>query len=268
MVGRPDSLPRRPHLLRDGGQRRARRRSTSARSRSTLAGVAAEVRIVRLPGLAPKGDVEDWIRAGGDAATLLDLCRAAPVYAPGAAENTAPARQAKRRDANDTRPVVTILAGQIKDAVDAIESALIARGGLFQRANQIVHLGEAPVITADKREVSAMRIFERGEHALAEDIAEAACLMKWDGRAEDYVVTNPPRGWCGRCSSARVLSASRSCRGHQRPDAPAGRVAAGDAGLRQGDRPLLRPSRRRLSRRSRRARRRPTRTGRSPTSAT
>ncbi len=90
-----------------------------------LAGVAAEVRIVRLPGLAPKGDVEDWITAGGDAATLLDLCRAAPVFDPGAAENTAPARQAKRRDANDTRPVVTILAGQIKDAVDAIESALI-----------------------------------------------------------------------------------------------------------------------------------------------
>ncbi|MGI3902536.1 MAG: hypothetical protein ACRYGP_16590 [Janthinobacterium lividum] len=154
-----------------------------------LADVAAEIRIVKLPNLAPKGDVEDWIRAGGDAATLLDLCRAAPVFDIGKAE--AP-RKAKRRDANDTRPVVTLLAGQIKDAVDAVESALIERGGLFQRANQIVHLGEAPVITADKREISAVRIFERGEHALAEDIAEAACLMKWDGRAEDYVVTNPP----------------------------------------------------------------------------
>ncbi len=77
------------------------------------------------------------------------------------------------------------------------------RGGLFQRANQIVFLGEAPVITADKREVSAMRIFERGEHALAEDIAEAACLMKWDGRAEDFVVTNPP-SWLVRTLQQRT----------------------------------------------------------------
>ena len=168
-----------------------------------LAGVVAEIRVVKLPGLAPKGDVGDWIAAGGQAAALLGLCRAAPDYDPGAAENAEPTRQARRRDANDTRPVITLLAGQIKDAVDAVEAALIPAGRLFQRANQIVFLGEAPVITADKREVSAVRIFERGEHALAEDIAEAACLMKWDGRAEDYVVTNPP-SWLVRTLQQRT----------------------------------------------------------------
>ena len=165
-----------------------------------LVSVAAEVRIVKLPDLAPKGDVGDWIAAGGTADALLSLCRVAPVYG---AEKAAPTRKAKRRDANDVRPVVTLLAGQIKDPVDAVEAALIERGGLFQRANQIVFLGEAPVITADKREISAVRIFERGEHALAEDIAEAACLMKWDGRAEDYVVTNPP-SWLVRTLQQRT----------------------------------------------------------------
>jgi len=168
-----------------------------------LGSVAAEVRIVRLPGLAPKGDVDDWIAAGGKAEALIDICRAAPVYDPGDPKNAEPPRQAKRRDANDTRHVVTLVAGQIKDAVDAVEGALLTRGGLFQRANQIVFLGEAPIITADKREINAMRIFERGEHALAEDIAEAVCLMKWDARAEDYVVTNPPT-WLVRTLQQRV----------------------------------------------------------------
>ena len=103
-----------------------------------------------------------------------------------------PKRPQHRRDENDTRPVIKVVAGQIREAVDAAEAALIARRGLYQRSNLIVFLGEAPVITADKREVGAQRIFERGEHALAEDLAETACFMRYDARAEDFLVINPP----------------------------------------------------------------------------
>ena len=156
-----------------------------------LAPTASEVRVVKLPDLPPKGDVSDWLDAGGDAAGLVELCRSYPLF-NATTQSDAPARKARRRDENDTRPVIKIMAGQIKDAVDAAESALISKGGLFQRANQIVFLGEAPVITADKRQIGAMRIFERGEHALAEDITEAACLMKFDARADGDVVVNPP----------------------------------------------------------------------------
>lgn len=46
----------------------------------SLNGVAAEVRIVKLPNLPPKGDVSDWIAAGGTAETLIKLCAAAPRY--------------------------------------------------------------------------------------------------------------------------------------------------------------------------------------------
>ena len=45
-----------------------------------LGGVAAEIRIVALPGLGPKHDVEDWIKAGGTAAALEAICRSAPLY--------------------------------------------------------------------------------------------------------------------------------------------------------------------------------------------
>lgn len=43
-----------------------------------LAGVARSVRVVRLPGLPLKGDVSDWIEAGGTADDLADLLRLAP----------------------------------------------------------------------------------------------------------------------------------------------------------------------------------------------
>lgn len=44
-----------------------------------LAGTAASVRIVNLPGLSPKGDVSDWLAAGGTPSDLMDLCAAAPL---------------------------------------------------------------------------------------------------------------------------------------------------------------------------------------------
>lgn len=47
-----------------------------------LHGIAAEVRIVNLPGLPPKGDVSDWLDAGGDPDRLVELCRASPIFQP------------------------------------------------------------------------------------------------------------------------------------------------------------------------------------------
>jgi len=45
-------------------------------------GNAATVRIVRLPDLPPKGDVSDWLAAGGTKEQLLALCEAAEVWVP------------------------------------------------------------------------------------------------------------------------------------------------------------------------------------------
>ena len=47
---------------------------------ANVALVAAEVRIVKLPGLLPKGDIVDWLEAGGTREQLLDLVAAAPRY--------------------------------------------------------------------------------------------------------------------------------------------------------------------------------------------
>ncbi|GAC1550103.1 MAG: hypothetical protein NVS2B5_05740 [Beijerinckiaceae bacterium] len=45
-----------------------------------LTGIASDVRIVQLPGLPPKGDVSDWLAAGGKTSGLVDLCKSFPLY--------------------------------------------------------------------------------------------------------------------------------------------------------------------------------------------
>jgi hypothetical protein len=46
----------------------------------SLAGVSAKVRVLRLPGLAPKGDAFDWVQAGGTAQQLWQLVETDAVY--------------------------------------------------------------------------------------------------------------------------------------------------------------------------------------------
>lgn len=113
------------------------------------------------------------------------------------------AKAAPPRGEDDERPTVKLIAGRIKGSVDAVESALIARGGLYQRANSIVFVGEAPMKTHGDREVTTTRIFERGENALAEDVAEAVYLTRFDARAGCDVPVNSP-SWLIRTLQQRT----------------------------------------------------------------
>jgi hypothetical protein len=141
--------------------------------------VAAEVRVLLLPALPPKGDVSDWIAAaGGTADDLVRLASEAPLYASG--------------DAGGNRPVIRLEPGEIERVVDEAEAALIAKGGLYQRANMIVSVGEAPVVTADNQEVGAQRIIPRGEHALIEDLSTAAVVEGWNLRGKKWTPVHPP----------------------------------------------------------------------------
>ena len=53
---------------------------------ATLQGIAASLRIIYLPGLPPKGDVSDWLAAGGTKEELTRLAEATPVWTTPAAE--------------------------------------------------------------------------------------------------------------------------------------------------------------------------------------
>jgi 5S rRNA maturation endonuclease (ribonuclease M5) len=56
-----------------------------------LNGIARHIRILRLPGLPAKGDVTDWMQAGGDADQLVDLLRSAEAFEPDESSESKPA---------------------------------------------------------------------------------------------------------------------------------------------------------------------------------
>lgn len=58
-------------------------REHASRVAQSLRGVALDVRVLSLPGLPPKGDVSDWLDAGGVIDELLVLAEAAPACAGG-----------------------------------------------------------------------------------------------------------------------------------------------------------------------------------------
>jgi putative DNA primase/helicase len=96
-------------------------------------------------------------------------------------------------DPNDKRPTIRIVPGEIERIVNEAEAALIkANRGIYQRDGRIVSIGSAPAIAADETKITVQRIFERGEHALQEDLSTAAQFEKYDARSKNYVLVNPP----------------------------------------------------------------------------
>lgn len=84
-----------------------------------LKGHAASIRIIELPGLPPRGDVTDWLAAGGTILELEDLAQATPAWTP---------EQAGPNGA--TKPPALVTAKQFVDGFKAPEYVV---DGLFQR---------------------------------------------------------------------------------------------------------------------------------------
>src|ERR1700677_657444 len=114
--------------------------------------------------------------------------------APSTIATAKPARKVKRViDPNDSRPKIRLCANDIERIVNECESALIkANRGLYQRHGSIVFVDSVPALAAHGVKVQVQRISERGEQALQEDFSSAACFEKFDARADDLVLTDPP----------------------------------------------------------------------------
>jgi 5S rRNA maturation endonuclease (ribonuclease M5) len=149
----------------------------AAQVAASLHGKAASVKVVELSGLPPKGDVSDWLSAGGDRSQLEALVQATAV------------------DLQDTRPVVQI-GPDITRMVDEGEAALLTLPHgpvLFQRARRLSIIA---------RGVKSPRWLHRPEDApviaavqtayLDELAARAARWEKYDKRARQWDVTSPP----------------------------------------------------------------------------
>ena len=77
--------------------------------KAALEGIAADVKVIHLPGLPAKGDVSDWIAAGGTAEKLHELIKNPPSTLPakdfsGSASPKKAANQAKKSDESSDEP--------------------------------------------------------------------------------------------------------------------------------------------------------------------
>lgn len=122
-------------VLPDNDEAGRRHADQVARS---LVGVAAAVKIVALPGLAPKGDVSDWLAAGGTRERLVALADAAAPF------------EAEAADALRWRTAAEIAAATPQE-VDWVASPLVARGAVTDvvsrpktgKSTMLAHLASA-----------------------------------------------------------------------------------------------------------------------------
>jgi hypothetical protein len=157
-----------------------------------LSGIAASIRILELPGLPPKGDVSDWLTAGGTAEDLDRLAADAP---PVAAEEPAPnVPQAGPIDAGeDDAPIPprgwllgnTFCRGFI--------SGLLSQGAAGKTAVRITQA----LALATGRPLTGEHVFERGRVLIVclEDSLDELRRRVRAARLHHGVTAAEVRGW-------------------------------------------------------------------------
>jgi hypothetical protein len=105
-----------------------------------LVGIAADLRVLPLPGLPDKGDVADWLARGGTAAELRELAANAPRPAPGAPPSGGPPawqEQLLRDDRGQVLPILANAALALREAPELaglVSFDQMARLKLLRRA--------------------------------------------------------------------------------------------------------------------------------------
>jgi hypothetical protein len=100
-------------------------REHAAKVAAALMGTAASVKILELPGLPPKGDVSDWIAAGGSRDELIHLDKAAPEFearAPSGAKGSAGRRGISAAELQSTvfAPIKYVVDGYIAEGLTLV----------------------------------------------------------------------------------------------------------------------------------------------------
>jgi len=98
-----------------------------------LLGKAKSIKVLNLPDLPPKGDVSDWLAAGGTADQLIALAEAAPNWTPSEKEPTASTEH------SEDRPTITITTEEHQVNEQAV-AALGRDAGLYQRGGMLVRV--------------------------------------------------------------------------------------------------------------------------------
>lgn len=155
----------------------------------SLNGIAATVKVVELPGLPPKGDVSDWLNAGGTRDGLLELFNAAPKWEP---QSSAPE--------GPRLPTVRIQDGNLAELVEACETVLAKphtpiNDRIFQRGGQLWRVGQLPAASNEggvQRPQGAITLQPVAKAFIQVVLSKHARFERFDGRQKDWRQVNPP----------------------------------------------------------------------------
>ena len=183
---------------------------------SALYGTAMSVKVLHLPGLPIKGDVSDWIEAGGTRDELERLARdldewtpppeppapeqppATDTDGPRGPEPPTPDDPGGGRD-DDGNPIITCIAGEFPRMVRQAEAALFAagvaiyqRGALVQPA-VVEYDAATPSGSIVKRKTHAASLVEIKPPKMLLLLSRVATWMKYDARSEAFKKVHPPK---------------------------------------------------------------------------
>ena len=162
-----------------------------------LRGVAEVVKVIELPGLPEKGDVSDWLSAGGTRETLLEMVRAAIPWEP----STEPQDGPNGNEDRQGEEVIRLQKGALGVVVDACET-ILARPDLptqyrtFQRGGQLVRVATLPAAATTggiARPQGAVVIMEAQKPFLLDALGRFGRFEKFDARSKKWVPTDPPK---------------------------------------------------------------------------
>jgi putative DNA primase/helicase len=163
-----------------------------------LHGLAEVVKVIELPGLPPKGDVSDWLAAGGTRESLLEMVKATPAWEPTLGPLDA---RNDEDDHEDGEGIIRIIKGSLGETVDACE-AILAQPDLptqykmFQRGGQLVRVVTLPASDlADgvARPQGAVVIQGVQKPFILDVLGRFGRFEKFDGRSREWRTADPPK---------------------------------------------------------------------------
>lgn len=174
---------------------------------NALAGIAASVAILELPNLPPKGDVSDWLAAGGTKDMLLKLSLECPKWEkqgrrPGSNRR---AKAAPPAGSAGDRPPITITVDEHIVNAQAV-AALAGDDTVYQRGGTLVHVvRDASPAAKGIRRPFAPRIETLPPPLLRERLAANAQWMTVQ-ETQHGEVEKParPPAWCVAAVHARA----------------------------------------------------------------
>lgn len=174
-----------------------------------LSTYASAIRILRISNVPQKGDVWDWLAAGGTVEDLRAMAETAPLWEPGdyGAANTRadfvpPADEAKGLDVCWWQRI-PVTPGGLSGLADAAERALIETGAdIYQRAGCLVRPGFGEAEASDGSKTISACLNQIDSLVIRDELSARTGWIKVKGEGADTPI-DPPLPVCATLLSRR-----------------------------------------------------------------